>query len=62
MASRRKSEPGTVAPMDAPLPLITIDSKGKFVVGQDSINLIRQIKGEIAVVAVAGIYRYALFC
>lgn len=43
------------------MPLVTLDNSGKFVVGTEAINLLRQIKGEIAVVAIAGIYRYVAF-
>jgi DeoR/GlpR family transcriptional regulator of sugar metabolism len=59
MAARKKAMHEATAPVDAPLPLVTVDNHGKFVIGTDAINLIRQIKGDIAVVSVAGIYRYA---
>lgn len=58
MATKRKSLHEATAPVDAPLPLITVDGSGKFVVGAESANLIRQIKGDIAVITIAGLYRY----
>jgi len=40
------------------IPLITVDSKtNKFVVNEDAIAMISSIKGNIGVVAVAGLYR-----
>jgi hypothetical protein len=57
MAAKSKSKAEALAPVDAPLPLVTVDSHGKFVVGSEAFNLIRQIKGDVAVIAVAGIYR-----
>jgi len=40
------------------IPLITVDSKtNKFVVNEDAIAMINSIKGNIGVVAVAGLYR-----
>ena len=60
MATKGKSARDAAAHQqnkDAPLPLVTVDSHGKFIVGTDAVNLIRQIKGDIAVVAVAGLYR-----
>jgi hypothetical protein len=58
MSNRHKPGAAPATPVDAPLPLVTVDQHGKFVVGNESINLLRQIKGDIAVVAVAGLYRY----
>lgn len=60
-AHRQQTGQGMSPHVDAPLPLITVDSKGKFVIGTESLNLIKQIKGDIAVVAVAGIYRFVTF-
>lgn len=61
MASKGKQTHDGTALVDAPLPLVTLDNSGKFVVGTEATNLIRQIKGEIAVIAIAGIYRYVRY-
>lgn len=61
MASKGKQTHDGTPLVDAPLPLVTLDNSGKFVVGTEATNLIRQIKGEIAVIAIAGIYRYVIF-
>lgn len=61
MASKGKQTHDGSSPVEAPVPLVTLDNNGKFVVGTEAINLLRQIKGEIAVVAIAGIYRYVAF-
>jgi hypothetical protein len=47
--------------MDKPIPLITI-SGDKFVVNEESMKVLANIKGEIAVVSVAGVYRFAYNC
>lgn len=61
MASRKIASPAVAASnQDAPLPLITVDAKGKFVIGAEAANLIRHINGDVAVVSVAGLYRYVL--
>lgn len=60
MAAKGKAKGESMAVVDAPLPLVTVDAQGKFVVGPEASTLIRQIKGDIAVIAVAGIYRFVL--
>jgi hypothetical protein len=42
------------------MPLITIQS-GKFVLEHEAAKMISQIKGNIGVIAVAGLYRYYFF-
>jgi hypothetical protein len=39
-----------------PVPLLTLHN-GKFVIGQDAIKVLSEVRGEIGIVAVAGLYR-----
>jgi hypothetical protein len=40
-----------------PVPLLTVQN-GKFVIHDEAIAILSSIKGELGVIAVAGLYRY----
>lgn len=46
---------------ERPLPLITLNKNNQFVVGEEALKMISSLEGDIAVVAVAGLYRYNYF-
>ena len=44
--------------MDHPIPLLFVNDAGKFELGAEAAKIISKVKGKIAVVAIAGLYRY----
>jgi hypothetical protein len=42
---------------ERPLPLLYVDDDGKFAVGEEAAQIISKVRGKIAVIAIAGLYR-----
>ncbi|KAE8904235.1 hypothetical protein PF005_g15084 [Phytophthora fragariae] len=47
----------TPAPLAAPLPFVTLSDDGSFDIAPEAVEYLQQIRGDIAVVAIAGLYR-----
>lgn len=44
--------------MERPLPLLYVNDEGKFSVGDEAASVIEKVKGKVAVIAIAGLYRF----
>jgi len=45
-------------PQEHPLPLITLNANNKFEVGAQAMDMISKLDGDVAIITVAGLYRY----
>ena len=40
-----------------PLPLVEVDANDHFIVNENALEMLREIKGKICIIAMAGLYR-----